>query len=60
MDRSDLAIGLALAVGLVLVAQLEALFESAGLPILSLLTWPIGYGSIILVAWYVWIRPIDF
>jgi predicted transcriptional regulator len=46
--------------GDLVATELEALFESAGLPVLSLLTWPVGFGSIVLVAWYVWIRPIDF
>ena len=59
MDRADVATALALLVGVALTGQLAGLVESAGFPLLGSAIWPIGYGSIVLAAWYVWIRPLD-
>ncbi|WP_415383180.1 hypothetical protein [Halosimplex sp. TS25] len=59
MDRGDLALALALLVGIALTGQVAGLVRSAGFSTVSGLVWPIGYGSIVLAAWYVWIRPID-
>jgi len=60
MDRGDVALALALLVGVALTGQLAGLVRSAGFPLASEFVWPIGYLSIIIAAWYVWIRPIDF
>ncbi|WP_459194662.1 hypothetical protein [Halosimplex sp. J119] len=59
MDRGDIALALALLVGVALTGQVAGLVQSAGLVAASDFVWPIGYGSIVLTAWYVWIRPID-
>jgi hypothetical protein len=59
MDRADIATALALLVGVALTGQLAGLVRSAGFPLLGSAVWPIGYGSIVLAAWYVWIRPLD-
>ncbi|WP_436923442.1 hypothetical protein [Halosimplex amylolyticum] len=59
MDRGDIALALALLVGIALTGQVAGLVRSVGFSAASGLVWPIGYGSIVLVAWYVWIRPID-
>lgn len=59
MDRFDVALGLALFVTVALTGQLVRLFSSAGYETLSVAVWPIGYGGAVLVAWYVWIRPLD-
>ncbi|MFC7140074.1 hypothetical protein ACFQMA_09535 [Halosimplex aquaticum] len=59
MDRGDIALALALLVGVALTGQVAGLVRSAGFSAASGLVWPIGYGSIVLAAWYVWIRPID-
>lgn len=59
MDRGDIVLALALLVGVALTGQLVGLLESAGFSTLSTLVWPLGYGSVVLVAWYVWIRPLD-
>lgn len=59
MDRVDAITGLALAVGLLLVVMVEHALRGAGLETLGLLAYPVGYGSLVLVAWYVWIRPLD-
>jgi hypothetical protein len=60
MDRADAVTALALVVGLVLVALVENLVTSLGFETLALVVYPVGYGTIVLAAWYVWIRPIDF
>jgi hypothetical protein len=39
--------------------EVAGLVESAGYEGLGSLVWPIGYGSVVLAAWYVWIRPMD-
>lgn len=60
MDREDVALALALLVGVALTGQVAGLVRSAGFPVVSEIVWPVGYLSIILAAWFVWIRPIDF
>ncbi|QLH84735.1 hypothetical protein [Halosimplex pelagicum] len=59
MDREDIALALALLVGVALTGQVAGLVESAGFEGLGSLVWPIGYGSVVLAAWFVWIRPMD-
>lgn len=59
MDRADALTALALVVGLLLVVMVEKALGAAGLELLSTLAYPVGYGSLVLVAWYVWIRPLD-
>ena len=60
MDRGDAALALALLVGIALTGQVAGLVRSAGFPVVSEIVWPVGYLSIIIAAWFVWIRPIDF
>ncbi|MFB6140681.1 MAG: hypothetical protein ABEJ26_09635 [Halosimplex sp.] len=60
MDRGDIALALALLAGIALTGQIVGLVGSAGYEGLGSIVWPIGYGSVILAAWYVWIRPLDF
>jgi hypothetical protein len=60
MDHVDIVTGLALVVGILLTGLVENLLQSAGLTTLSTVIWPIGYGTALLTAWYVWIRPLDF
>ena len=50
---------LALLVGIALTGQVAGLVESAGYEGVGSLIWPVGYGSIVLAAWFVWIRPMD-
>ncbi|ELZ27007.1 hypothetical protein C475_08731 [Halosimplex carlsbadense 2-9-1] len=59
MDREDIALALALFVGIALTGQVAGLVRSAGFEGLGTLVWPVGYGSIVLAAWLVWIRPMD-
>ena len=59
MDREDVALALALLVGIALTGQLAGLVRSAGYPAVGSVVWPVGYGSIVLAAWFVWIRPMD-
>ncbi|PSQ01753.1 hypothetical protein BRC92_10115 [Halobacteriales archaeon QS_4_69_31] len=60
MDRADAVTALALVVGLVLVVVLEGLVRSLGFETLGLAVYPVGYGTLVVVAWYVWIRPLEF
>ncbi|WP_436906872.1 hypothetical protein [Halosimplex marinum] len=59
MDYGDIALALALLVGIALTGQVAGLVESAGFEGLGSVVWPVGYGSVVLAAWYVWIRPMD-
>ncbi|WP_206425170.1 hypothetical protein [Halosimplex salinum] len=59
MDRGDVAMALALLVGVALTGQLAGLVKSAGFPVVGSVVWPVGYGTIVLAAWYLWIRPLD-
>ncbi|MFC7140508.1 hypothetical protein ACFQMA_11795 [Halosimplex aquaticum] len=60
MDRVDLVTGLALVVLIILAGILENMFQSAGLTTLSAFVWPVGYGTAIITAWYIWFSPLDF
>ncbi|PSQ42380.1 hypothetical protein BRD17_08835 [Halobacteriales archaeon SW_7_68_16] len=60
MDRADAVTALALAVGFLLVVAVENTLRSLGFGALGLAVYPVGYGTLVVVAWYVWIRPIDF
>lgn len=33
--------------------------EQASLPLVADMVWILGYGTAVLVVWYVWIRPLD-
>lgn len=59
MDRGDVTLALALLVGVALTGQVTGLLRSAGLQVAGSAVWILGYGSIVLAAWYVWIRPLD-
>ena len=59
MDRFDVALALALLVGVALVGQVVGLLESVGFGTYTPIIWLLGYGGIVLTAWYVWIRPLD-
>lgn len=60
MDRVDALTALAFAVGLLLVVLVENLLRSLGFETLGLIVYPIGYGTLVVLAWYIWIRPLDF
>jgi len=60
MDKFDAALALALLVGVALTGQLVGLVGPNGPELLRYAIWTLGYGSVVLTAWYVWIRPHDF
>lgn len=35
------------------------IFEQANLPFIADLVWIVGYGTAVLVVWFIWIRPLD-
>lgn len=59
MDLVDALTGLALAVGLLLVVLVENALRAAGLETVGAFVYPVGYGILVLTAWYIWIRPLD-
>ncbi|SEA32573.1 hypothetical protein SAMN04488065_2674 [Haloplanus vescus] len=35
------------------------IFEQANLPLVADLVWIVGYGTAVLVVWFIWLRPLD-
>lgn len=61
MDSSRaLSILLFVVAGITIPGVLNFLLTKAGLPQLGTIAWVAGYGTIILLAWAIWIRPIDW
>lgn len=55
-----LSILLFVVAGITVPGVLNFLFTKAGLPQLGTLAWIVGYGVVVLLAWVIWIRPINF
>lgn len=56
-SRKTLA--LVLAVGVVVPGVLNYWISAAGYDALGSLVWALGYGTVVLVVWFGWIRPLD-
>jgi hypothetical protein len=56
---SRVFIVLVIASGLIVPGFLVYLLDSVGLRILSDIVWIVGYGSMVILVWYIWIRPLD-
>lgn len=46
--------------GVTIPGVLNFLLTKAGMSQIGTLAWVAGYGTIILLAWAIWIRPIDW
>ena len=57
---SRLAFAIVLLGGVMIPGFLTYLFASTGLPNFGSAVWVVGYGTMIFVVWYGWIRPVDF
>lgn len=53
------AFALVLAVGVAGTGIVVALFSAAGYRTLGTMVWILGYGSMVLVLWWGWLRPMD-
>jgi hypothetical protein len=61
MERRDtLLLALLLAAGVIVPGVLDYLLHQAGRPALGSAVWLAGFGTMILVVWYGWVRPLDF
>jgi len=61
MKRSEaVRVGLTLAVGVVVPGLANYALANAGYPTLGTVAWATGYLSVMVAAWYVWVRPVDF
>jgi hypothetical protein len=61
MERSDaLLLALILAAGVIVPGVLDYFLHQAGRPALGSAVWLAGFGTMILVVWYGWVRPLDF
>ena len=54
-----LAFGAVLAAGVVLPGLAKYFLTSAGYATLGSLAWAFGFGTMVIVVWYVWLRPLD-
>lgn len=46
--------------GIIVPGVLDYLFSTAGLPQIGAVVWVVGYGIMIFILWYGWVRPLDF
>jgi hypothetical protein len=53
------AFALVLAVGVVGTGIVVALFSAAGYRTLGSAIWVVGYGTMVLILWWGWLRPLD-
>ncbi len=61
MERRDaLLLALILAAGVIVPGVLDYLLHQAGQPALGSAVWLAGFGTMVLVVWYGWVRPLDF
>ena len=57
---SRLKFVITLVTGIIVPGVLDYLFSTAGLPQIGAVVWTVGYGIMIFILWYGWVRPIDF
>ncbi len=55
-----LSTGFLLLLGIVGTGLLSSYFENHGYPIVGEAIFVLGYGTMVLALWWIWIRPIDF
>jgi len=53
------AFGVVLAAGVVLPGLANYFLTSAGYETLGSLAWALGFGTMVFVVWYVWLRPTE-
>lgn len=56
---SRVKLGLVLAAGVVLPGVANYALYNAGAPTAGAAVWATGYGAMVLVVWYNWIRPLN-
>lgn len=54
-----LALGVVIAAGIVVPGVMDYALSALGHPQLGTLVWIVGYGTMVLLVWYVWIRPLE-
>lgn len=59
MKRSHV-LGIVFVGSLIAIGIINSLVSRAGYETVGTVIWVIGYGTIIIGAWAVWLRPIDF
>ncbi len=60
VSRRDVALGAALVVALLVPALLDFALARAGFDQLGGWAWALGYGLVVVTAWALWIRGIEF
>lgn len=58
--RDTLFLALLIAAGVIVPGVLDYALHQAGRPALGSGVWLAGFGTMVLVVWYGWIRPLDF
>jgi hypothetical protein len=60
MERRDvLLLALTIAAGVIVPGVLDYFLHQAGRPMLGSITWLVGFGTMVVVVWYGWIRPLN-
>lgn len=57
--RTKLLFGLTLLCVVLFPGLGKAALDSLGYQTVGTLVWAVGYGSGVLMIWYVWVRPVD-
>ncbi|WP_332900009.1 hypothetical protein [Haladaptatus sp. CMSO5] len=60
MASEKVRLGAVLIVGILGSGLADYFLTTAGYPGLGRTVWAIGYATMVLVIWYIWIRPLDF
>ncbi|WP_135821313.1 hypothetical protein [Halostella litorea] len=59
MVSEKVAFGIVLASGVMIPGLAKYFLSSAGYPNLGSIVWFLGFGTMVAVVWYVWLRPLD-
>lgn len=59
MVSEKTAFATVLASGVIIPGLAKYFLSVAGYPTLGSIVWMIGFGTMVLVVWYVWFRPLD-
>jgi hypothetical protein len=59
-DRAGYIQGLLLISILIIAGVVNSFVDAAGYETVGDFVWVLGYGGVVIVAWYIWFRPMEF
>ncbi|WP_138798108.1 hypothetical protein [Halostella sp. PRR32] len=59
MVSDKTAFAVVLATGVIIPGLAKYFLSAAGYPALGTIIWVTGFGTMVFVVWYLWIRPLD-